>query len=78
MQKLTTAREKRGWSLTRTARETGVPEQSLRNLERIGHTRETLPSQVTLMTAASLLETFTELDLADFVPGTPLRLRVRR
>lgn len=78
MKALTDARRKRGWSLTKAAKELGVSEQQIRNLERIGHTRDTLPSRISVMTAVLLMETFPELDLQDFVPGTKLRLKNRR
>ena len=57
------------------ARISGVGEQCLRNLMRIGHTRTTLPSKVQAVTMVALLETFPELDLKDFVPGTTLSVR---
>ncbi len=75
MQILTRARARKGWSLTRAAQETGLSEQQIRNLERIGETRDTLPSQITAMTMVVLLETFPELDLLHFVPGTKLSVR---
>ena len=78
MQKLTAAREKRGWGFLRAAEECGITSQQLRNLERQGGpSRDTIPGKVTAFTMVSILETFPELDLADFVSGTKLSVRKR-
>lgn len=78
MKSLTRERKKLGWSLTKAHQETGLSEQQLRNLERIGHTRDTEPAKVTIATAVTLMETFRGLDLSDFVRGTHLTVRSRR
>ena len=78
MKALTRERKKLGMSFTAAHRETGLSEQQIRNLEQIGHTRETDPSKVTVATAVVLMETFRGLDLTDFVRGTHLTVRSRR
>lgn len=75
MQKLTTALRKRGWSITDACKATGLGDQQIRNLVRKGQTRPTLPSSVKAATMVTLLETFDELDVADFMPGTALSVR---
>lgn len=78
MKALTRERKKLGWTLTRAHHETGLSEQQLRNLEQIGHTRETDPAKVTVATAVTLMETFRGLDMSDFIRGTHLTVRSRR
>ena len=79
MEALTRERERKGWSFTRTAKETGLTEQQLRNLERAGkYTRATEPYRVTVATAVTLMETFPGLDLVDFVEDSHLSVRRRR
>jgi len=72
MQKLKDAIAYQGWSISETARKTGIAEQSIRNLVREGETRQTNPSQITAFTMIRLIETFDTLDIEDFIPGTVL------
>ena len=54
---ITAARDKRGWSVTRTASECGVGEATLRNLEGIGDPdRGTDPSRTTVRYAFRIIE----------------------
>jgi hypothetical protein len=75
MEKLMNAIDSRGWTLYRASVATGIPSQSIRNLVGVGSTRDTHPRQVSVDTAVRLLETFHELDLDDFVPGSKVSVR---
>lgn len=73
MQKLKDAIERRGWTYTEAAKQTGIREQSIRNIAGEGETRPTVPSNVTALTMVRLMETFyPEIALRDFVPNTKL------
>lgn len=78
MKALEIAMDKRGWSIQQTALITGVTDQSIRNLLRIGETRQTIPANVTAFTMLRLCEAFPTLELQDFLAGTTLRLVRRR
>lgn len=78
MKSLKDAMRARGWSVYETSNKTGLPEQSIRNLLREGHTRPTLPANVTALTVCRLLEAFPTLDLPDFVASTHLSVRGER
>lgn len=75
MQKLTTARKSKGWSITKTAQQVGISEQSIRNLEGQGATRTTNPANVQASTMVRLLELFPPLDIKDFVGRTSMSVR---
>lgn len=73
MQKLKDAIERRGWTYTEAAKQTGLREQSIRNIAGEGETRPTVPANITALTMVRLMETFyPELDVCDFVPNTKL------
>ncbi len=73
----TAARKKKGWTLTKASNHmAAISEQQLRNLEGIGATRDTLPSNVKVKTALEIIRVYwPDLDLADFVIDTDLAVK---
>ena len=68
----------KGWDVVETSSRTGVSDQSIRNLIRLGHTRTTIPCKVTAITMVRLLQAFPSLTIKDFVPNSTLQLKARR
>lgn len=75
MKALKDAMEEKGWSIYETAKKTGIPNQSIRNLLREGETRPTVPASVTAYTMYRLLTVFPTLDIPDFIAGATLSVR---
>ena len=75
MQKLTTLREERGWTIYEAATRAGVSWQSIANLERsASQTGPGDPPKTTIATANALIELFhPDLLLCDFVKETDLK-----
>jgi transcriptional regulator with XRE-family HTH domain len=74
-EKLLRAREERGWTLYKAAKEAGLGRAQLAALEGRYVGRSPNPSLVTVGTVAALIQLYwPQIQLSDFLPGIPMRL----
>lgn len=73
MDAMVKALKKRGWSFHKLHVETGLSEQVLRNIAKVGASHETDTSRVNLSTFAKIAAAlYPDLDIDDFIPRSEL------